>query len=81
MRKAMPVARRVLGECHEITLKVRLIFAKALYGDNGATLTDLRECVETLDCDALVHGITPHVLGHFDGPQTRYFCQKRQICQ
>ena len=31
--------------------------------------------------DALVHGITPHFLGHFDGQQTRYFCQKRRTCQ
>ena len=45
----MPVARRVLGECHELTLKMRWIFAKALYLDDGATLVDLREAVETFE--------------------------------
>jgi hypothetical protein len=49
MCKMMPVARRVLGECHELTLKMRWIFAKALYLDDGATLVDLREAVETFE--------------------------------
>ena len=44
----MPVARRVLGESHDLTLRMRWIYAGALYLDPGATLHDLREAVETL---------------------------------
>ena len=47
-RKLLPVARRVLGESQELTLKMRWTYARALYGDPGATLDDLRESVETL---------------------------------
>ena len=49
LRKTMPVARRVLGESHELTLRMRWIYAKALYLDPGATLDDLREAVTTLE--------------------------------
>ena len=49
LRKTMPVARRVLGECHDITIKMRWICAEALYQDPGATLKDLREAVATLE--------------------------------
>ena len=45
----MPVARRVLGEAHRLTLKMRWAYARALYGDPDATLDDLRECVMTLE--------------------------------
>ena len=45
----IPVARRFLGENHELTLKMRLIYAVALYRDDGATLDDLREAVTTLE--------------------------------
>ena len=48
LRKIMPVARRVLGDSHEITLKMRWIYAKALYRNDSATLDDLREAVTTL---------------------------------
>ena len=44
----MPVARRILGEGNEVTLKMRRIYANALYGDPGATLDDLREAATTL---------------------------------
>jgi len=44
-----PLARRVLGASHETTLKMRWIYARALYNDTGATLDDLREAVETLE--------------------------------
>ena len=44
----MPVARRVLGENHELTLKMRTAYAMALYEDNGATLDDLRKAVTML---------------------------------
>ena len=43
--KAIPVARRTLGENHEITLKMRKIYAEALYCDTDATLDDIREAV------------------------------------
>ena len=49
MRKTIPVARRVLGGNHELTLKMRCIYARALYEDPGATLDDLREAVTTLE--------------------------------
>ena len=45
----MPVARRVLGDSHELTLKMRYNYAKALYRADGATLDDLREAVTTLE--------------------------------
>ena len=47
--KAMPMARRVLGEGSELTLKMRWGYARALYEDDAATLDDLREAVTTLD--------------------------------
>ena len=49
MCKTMPVARRVLGDNHEVTLRVKLTYALALYNDTGATLDDLREAVTTLE--------------------------------
>ena len=49
MRKMVPVARRVLGESHDITLTMRCVYARALYKDDGATLEDLREAVATLE--------------------------------
>ena len=45
----MPVARRALGESDEITLKMRWMYARALYRDSGATLDDLRKAVTTLE--------------------------------
>ena len=47
MRKTTRVARRVLGESHEVTLKLRWTYAIALYEDPDATLDDLREAVTT----------------------------------
>ncbi|CAH0376611.1 unnamed protein product [Pelagomonas calceolata] len=49
LRKMIPVARRVLGESEELTLKMRWIYARALFEDPGATLDDLREAVTTLE--------------------------------
>ena len=43
------MARRVLGDSHDLTLRMRKIYARALYLDTGATLDDLRESVETLE--------------------------------
>ena len=47
--KAVPMARRVLGEGHLLTLKMRRMYAKTLYKDPDATLNDLREVVATLE--------------------------------
>ena len=45
----MPVAQRVLGESHELVLRMRWMYATALYEDAGATLDDLHELVTTLE--------------------------------
>ncbi len=47
LRKTKPVARRVLGEGHRLTLKIRWIYARALI-NAGGTLDDLHEAVTTL---------------------------------
>ena len=44
----IPVARRVLGESSEITLRLRWTYAQSLYSDPDATLDDLREAVTTI---------------------------------
>ena len=49
LRKTIPVARRVLGENHDTKLRMRWIYAVALYKDDGATLDDLHEAVTTLE--------------------------------
>ena len=49
MRKSIPVARRVLGESNDITLRMRLLYAGALRHNPDATLDDLREAVMTLE--------------------------------
>ena len=49
LRTAVPVARRVLGDCDEITLKMRQLYGRVLYRDDGLTLADLREVVATLE--------------------------------
>ena len=49
MHKMVPVARRALGENHEFTLKMRLVYAGALYEDDGATLDDLRKSVAMIE--------------------------------
>ena len=49
LRKTAPVARRVLGERHETTLRMRWNYARALYRDDAATLDDLRDAVSTLE--------------------------------
>ena len=60
LRKALPVARRALAENHDLTLKLRWTYAKALYDDPGATLDDLREGVTMLED---VERIARRVLG------------------
>ena len=49
VRRTIPVARRVLGEEHSLTLRMSLIYGWALYKDPVATRDDLREAVETLE--------------------------------
>ena len=49
MRKNIPVARRVLGNNDETTIRMRWTYAMALYMDTGATLDALREAVATLE--------------------------------
>ena len=49
LRKTMPVARRVVGESHEITLRMRWLYARLLHEDPAATHGDLREAVNTLE--------------------------------
>ena len=45
----MPVARRVLGDNHKITLGMRKAYARALYNDGDGTLDDIREAVTTFE--------------------------------
>ena len=45
----IPVARRVLGDGHELTLRMKKIYADVLYRNTAATLDDLREAVTTLE--------------------------------
>ena len=45
----IPIARRVLGDTDRLTLKMRWIYAEALYEDADATLDDLREAVTMLE--------------------------------
>ena len=49
LRKSIPVARRTLGDCHDLTLSIRINSARALHEDPGATLDDLSEAVTTLE--------------------------------
>ena len=48
-RKTLPMARRVLGETHILTLRLRWNYAAALINASGATIDDLREAVTTLE--------------------------------
>ena len=49
LRKMIPVARRVLGECNQTTLMTRWNYAGAICNDTAATLDDLRDAVTTLE--------------------------------
>jgi len=62
------VARRVLGEGNENTLRLRWNYAQLLYRDDGATLDELHEAVSTLeDTDRIARrvlgGAHPHTEG------------------
>ena len=45
----MPVAQRILGDCNDLTLRMRGTYARALCTDPSATLDDLRKAVTTLE--------------------------------
>ena len=49
LRKTVPVARRVLGESDDTTLRMRSVYAGALCNDPGTTRDDLREAATTLE--------------------------------
>ena len=49
LRRMLPVARRVLGDSNDLTLKMRKIYANVLCDDPGATIDDIREAVTTLE--------------------------------
>ena len=49
LRKTIPVARRILGESNNITLRMRCLYAAELYQDPAATLDDIRESVTMLE--------------------------------
>ena len=49
MRKTIPVARRVLGECNDSTLRMRWNYGRVLARDGDATLDDLGEAVAMLE--------------------------------
>ena len=49
LRRTTPVARRVVGESSDTTLRMRLNYAEALCSTAGATLDDLRESVATFE--------------------------------
>ena len=49
LRRQIPVALRVLREGDDLPLRMKTLYAQALYKDAGATLTDLREAVETIE--------------------------------
>ena len=49
MHKTIPVARRILGESNDLTLRMRPTYAAALANNPGVTLDDLREAVTTLE--------------------------------
>ena len=49
LRRTIPVARRVFAENNRLTLGMQQIYAKTLYTDPDATLSDLREAVTTLE--------------------------------
>ena len=52
LRKNIPIVRRVLGESYQLTLEMRWLYAVNLFRNDGATLDDLREGVETLEAVA-----------------------------
>ena len=46
MRKTIPVARRTLGDEHDLTLNFRDTYAECLYQDPSASRDDVAEAIE-----------------------------------
>ena len=69
LRRTMPAARRVLGDSHDLMLKIRWIYSEALYKDDDATLDDLREAVTTLKD---LEQIARRMLGNSTRPQKEF---------
>ena len=49
LHRQIPAARRVLGESHEATLRMRTNYARALCTNDDATLDDLHEAVTAVE--------------------------------
>ena len=49
LHEVIPVAQRVQGEGHDLTLRMKKMYAQVLYARPDATLDDLREAVSTLE--------------------------------
>ena len=49
LRQTIPTARRIFGESHGLTLRMRWAYAQALYVNPSATLDDLNEALTTLE--------------------------------
>ena len=49
LRKTIPLARRIFGNDDRSTIKMRQMYAKALYRDPAATLDDLHEAATLLE--------------------------------
>ncbi len=72
LRRTVPVARRVLGDSNDTTLRARQIYAVAFCDDPAATLEDLREAMTTLeDAERITrrvfggaHPLTVDIEGH-----------------
>ena len=75
MRKTMPVAQRVLGKLHEITIKMLWAYVETLYEDDNATLDDLRKAVNTLE-DAARDARRVHGSAHPFAEGCEYHIQK-----
>ena len=54
LHRQIPAARRVLGESHEATLRMRTNYARALCTNDDATLDDLHEAVTRLEDTARI---------------------------
>ena len=71
LKKTMPMARRVFGECHLETLRLRWNYAQSIYFNAGATLDDLRVALTTLEETAptarRVLGVTHPLTAGIDG--------------
>ena len=84
MRKMIPVARRVLGESYDLTLRMRWNYAEALYMDPDATLDDLHEAVTTLEeiertARRVLGGANPLTRGiEFDLRKSRFALRVRE---